>query len=304
MNMIQKLNYNISQSEKYGWGPDWFDCETFGEDLIHSIIEFQKEHGLDADGLCGPSTYRRKWTEREADGDYNEERIIPQGKKYIVSNGRPVVINWDKVVLWNQPGGLIAKPGTYTDKTAHIPRDIRYMVLHWDAALSSKSCARILRKRGLSCTFCIDNDGTIFQLMDTQHVAWCNGSKHNGKSIGVEVSNAVYEKWNPWYERNGFGKRPIMRGKMVHGKFLKPFLGFYPIQLEALAALMEAVSRALDIPLVFPQTKNGVDAIAAAGNLWGFCAHYHLTSKKWDIAGVDGDELLNMAKKARYASQI
>ena len=35
--MIQKLNYNISQSEKYGWGPDWFDCETFGEDLIYSI---------------------------------------------------------------------------------------------------------------------------------------------------------------------------------------------------------------------------------------------------------------------------
>jgi len=191
--------------------------------------------------------------------------------------------------------------GWYTDKTAHLPRDIRYMVLHWDAALSSKSCAQILAKRGLSCTFCIDNNGVIYQLMDTQHVGWCNGGKHNGKSIGVEVSNAVYTKYQSWYVRNGFGERPIMKGKMIHGKIIKePFLGFYPIQLEALAALMEAVSRALDIPLVLPKTKNGVDSKAASGDYWGFCAHYHLTSKKWDIAGVDLDDLLAQAKRKRY----
>ena len=59
----------------------------------------------------------------------------------------------------------------------------------------------------------IDNDGTIFQMLDTQHKAWHAGIPNyeggNPKGIGVEISNAYYLKYQDWYVKNGFGERPV-----------------------------------------------------------------------------------------------
>ena len=83
------------------------------------------------------------------------------------------------------------------------------------------------------------------------HVAFHAGSKkHNAQTIGVEISNAYYTRYNKWYKDNGFGERPIVKGAKVHGKSMKPFLDFYPVQIEALKALMKAVHNATGIPLI------------------------------------------------------
>ena len=82
---------------------------------------------------------------------------------------------------------------------------------------------------------------------------------------------------------------------------MKPFMGFYPVQLEALKALWQSVSDGVGIPLQTCLDKNGntsdtVDQKAAAGNFKGFISHYHITKKKIDCAGLDIQLMLSEIK--------
>ena len=149
--------------------------------------------------------------------------------------------------------------------------------------------------------FLIDNDGTIFQMLDTQHKAWhagiSSGVGGNPKGIGVEISNGYYLKYQNWYVKNGFGERPVQKTAYVHGKTLDPFTDFYPVQLQALKALWKACGDALDIPFKTPVDKSGntlkkVSTAAAANRFKGFVSHYHLTRRKIDCAGLDIKNML------------
>ena len=289
------MSYNKDTSRKYGWEPSWFGADDFGPELDQKVKEFQKSLGITADGLVGPSTYRRIFAHREANIDDYE----PSGEN-IVYNGKFFPINWKKVVLWDEPHGLEMNKGTYSDYSGKEPRDISMFVNHWDVCLSSKSCADVLNKRKVSVQFCIDNDGTIYQLADMQHACWHAGSRTvNHKSVGVEISNAFYLKYQDWYTKR-FGPRPIIDDAVVHGKKLETHLGFYPIQIEALKALWEAVSNACDIPLEAP-TKNGEldtgeNKDVSSGQFEGFVNHYNITARKIDCAGLDLVKLLNEVK--------
>jgi|TARA_R110000796_G_C14551158_1_gene433855 hypothetical protein len=289
------MSYNKDTSRKYGWEPSWFGADDFGPELDQKVKEFQRSLGITADGLVGPSTYRRIFAHREANIDDYE----PSGEN-IVYNGKFFPINWKKVVLWDEPHGLEMNKGTYSDYSGKEPRDISMFVNHWDVCLSSKSCADVLNKRKVSVQFCIDNDGTIYQLADMQHACWHAGSRTvNHKSVGVEISNAFYLKYQDWYTKR-FGPRPIIDDAVVHGKKLETHLGFYPIQIEALKALWEAVSNACDIPLEAP-TKNGEldtgeNKDVSSGQFEGFVNHYNITARKIDCAGLDLVKLLNEVK--------
>ena len=289
------MSYNKDTSRKYGWEPSWFGADDFGPELDQKVKEFQRSLGITADGLVGPSTYRRIFAHREANIDDYE----PSGEN-IVYNGKFFPINWKKVVLWDEPHGLEMNKGTYSDYSGKEPRDISMFVNHWDVCLSSKSCADVLNKRKVSVQFCIDNDGTIYQLADMQHACWHAGSRTvNHKSVGVEISNAFYLKYQDWYTKR-FGPRPIIDDAVVHGKKLETHLGFYPIQIEALKALWEAVSDACDIPLEAP-TKNGEldtgeNKDVSSGQFEGFVNHYNITARKIDCAGLDLVKLLNEVK--------
>ena len=295
MTIQDKINYNKSQAKKYEWEPSWFGAEDFDHELISKITLFQRANDLSADGMCGPSTYRRIFTKRESeiDSDYKNETV--EGQKYIVHNSQLVEIHWDKVILWNDEGGLESKKGTYKNRGGKEDRNPTLFVTHWDVCLSSKSCHKVLSRRGLSVHFLIDNDGTIFQCLDTQHIGYHAGGK-NKSSIGVEISNAYSTKYQRWYRKKGFGSRPLWSGVRVHGKRLKPFLGFYDIQEQALAALWEAISRACNIPLEIPDNE-GVNSDVTSGRFKGFCCHYHITSGKIDCAGLKMDKILESAKE-------
>jgi hypothetical protein len=203
--------------------------------------------------------------------------------------------------LWDEDLGLDCEAGSYYDYAGKPDRKPTMFVNHWDVCLSSESCAMVLGRRGISVHFCIDNDGTIYQLLDTQHGAWHAGNgKVNHASIGVEISNAYYPKYQDWYVREGFGERPIQDNARVHGKKLKPFTDFYPVQIEALKALWEAVHKGIGIPLDVPtmdgETSTGVHKDSARAKFSGFVSHYNLTARKIDCAGLDLLQLSNEVK--------
>ena len=294
---VDKNFYNSASAAKLGWDPSWFGCNLFDEELIVAVAKWQKSRKLTADGMVGPTTYRRILAERQSlyPAPLKTSAVV---REHIVHNGRNLPIAWDKVVLWNERGGLVTEQGAYNDMSGKPERKPTMFVNHWDACLTSNSCADVLKKRNISVHFCIDNDGTIYQLLDTQHVAWHAGDrKLNHLSIGVEISNAYYTKYQDWYIKNGFGERPIVKDAVCHGVKIQPFLGFYPVQLKALQALWKSLSDGLGIPLVCPVDSNKklittVDPSCESGQFKGFVNHYNLAKRKTDCAGLDLVDLL------------
>ena len=298
---MDKNFYNEASAKKLGWEPSWFGEKYFDDKLTRAIKKWQRSRTLKPDGLCGPMTFRRLWTERqerEVIGDYCEDRD-PNYSKYVVYNGEFIPIKWDKVILWSDSEGIEAQRGNYYDYSGRPPRKIRYFVNHWDVCLSSNSCQSVLDRRGISVHFLIDNDGTIYQTMDMQHAAWHAGSSRtNRPSVGVEISNAYYPKYQDWYVKNGFGPRPVISDAWVHASQLDPFLGFYPKQIEALKALWKAMHDGLDIPYEAPlnqfgKTSTKYEQEVAYGKFKGFVSHYHVSKSKIDCAGLDIRHLLD-----------
>lgn len=296
----RKISYNRVQAQKFDWSPNLFGAFKFDEDLITKITQFQLDHDLSGDGMCGPLTYRRALAHHEIEKDEEASKPVTFDgtPKYIIHDGREVPIYWEKVILWTEEGAYGSRKGNYTNRMGKPTRQPKMFVTHWDAALSSKSCAQILWKRGLSIHFCIGSKGEIWQLLDTQNIAWHAG-KANSHSIGVEVCDPYYLKYNEYYKKRGLPERPIWSGKYVHGKKLKPFLGFTDKQIDALAALWEATSRACGIPLETPPGAAGVHPAAAENKYNGYVCHYHLTSRKIDCAGLDMELVLAKARAIR-----
>jgi len=160
----------------------------------------------------------------------------------------------------------------------------------------------VLDKRGISVHFLIDNDGTIYQTLDMQHAAWHAGSSRtNRPSVGVEITNAYYPKYQEWYKKNGFGERPMVKDAWVHGRKLEPFMGFYPEQIAAAKALWKAIHSALQIPYETPvnqfgKTSTKYEQEVAYGSYSGFVSHYHISKSKIDCAGLDLRTLLDEVK--------
>ena len=207
--------------------------------------------------------------------------------------------------MWDDSDGFKANKGCYTDYSGKPDRKPTMFVNHWDVCLSSESCATVLNRRGISVHFLIDNDGTIFQMLDTQHKAWHAGIPNyeggNPKGIGVEISNAYYLKYQDWYVKNGFGERPIQENAWVHGKKKDPFLDFYPVQLDALKALWKAIHIGVGIPLEYPKNTDGyidtgLNKDCERGKFNGFCNHYNFIKTKIDCAGLDLPKLLEEVK--------
>ena len=236
------------------------------------------------------SHYRRKITEIE-----NHQIEKPKTLSGIIANGEVYPIDWNKVKNFGAEGGLELPSNCYR-KASGLRHPTMFMA-HWDVCLSSKSCYNVLINRNLSVHFLIDNDGTIYQVMDTNDVGFHAGSrKVNNASIGVEISNAFYPKYQTTYIKRGHGMRPIVKDAQVHGKTLEPHLGFYPIQIKAFKALAQALNRIYNIPLVAPMENNQlVETIyndAKNAKFKGVVSHYHITKRKIDCAGLKLDEVL------------
>jgi hypothetical protein len=291
---MNKNFYNKMSAQKLGWEPEWFGEDDFDDELTEKIKIFQRSVDLVDDGLLGPMTYRRLTTQREA-----ERATVPGSSSVIICEETEIPIRWNKVVTLTDRGNLALPKDCYKSIETY-ERVPSMIVTHWDAALSAESCYRILKKRGISSHFVIDNDGTIYQMVDTQHVGWHAGNRAvNNKSIGIDFSNAYYPKYQDFYEKRGHGPRPVLSDSVVHGRKLKPHLGYYPVQIEAYKALLECLTNYYhSIPLQYPTDENGelitgVVESAKEADFKGVVCHYHLTNKKIDCAGLKLDKIIN-----------
>lgn len=289
---------NKRSSKNLQWEPRWFGEKKHSRALPAKVAKFQKVYGVKETGVVDEGTVRRRATEKEALRHVLKDASEGKDKESssIICDGKPQIIKWNKVILFNEDDGLRLGPKNYRKHNG--ARKPTMFVVHWDVCLSSRSCFNILQNRGLSVHFLIDNDGTIFQIMDCNDIGWHAGNrKVNNTSIGVEMSNAYYPKYQALYKKRGFGERPMMEGISVHGKELEPFTGFYPVQLEALKALTEALNKAYDIPLVSPTEKGEpVDTVfpdAKSAKFKGIVSHFHLTKRKIDCAGLDLKKVLD-----------
>tara|TARA_R110001583_G_scaffold144666_8_gene296646 strand:+ start:4498 stop:5382 length:885 start_codon:yes stop_codon:yes gene_type:complete len=291
MSLEDKLEYNIKSAEDFGWSPDWFDATNFDEDLILKIEQFQYSLGLDCDGLIGPLTYRRIITAREAleDNDDTEEDERTT-HNHLVFNGKHYPIEWDKVKLWDDEGGLKAK--NYKRWRKKEPRDIKMFVTHWDASLSSKSCQKILDRRGLSCHFLISASGIVYQTADLNDVTFhCGGL--NYQTVGCEINNAYYTKYQGYYEKRGFGSRPLCKNSIVRGKKLRTHLGFYNVQLRALQAILKCLTHPdIGLKLETPDSTWPVKEVMNK-SYRGVVHHYHASANKIDCGGLDLQKLID-----------
>jgi len=282
ISLFRKNLYNKRSAKKLGWVPLWFGAEKFDEVLILKITDFQHRYDLEPDGLCGPTTHRRLLTERDAARN-------PM-RSHIICDGEPIEIDWDRVVNLNDSGSLVLPKNCYRSSLRPDPSMI---VTHFDVCLSAESCKRVLEKRGISSHFVIDNDGTIYQMVDTAYEAWHAGNRlWNRKSIGVDLSNAIYLKYQKTYVARGHGARPVIKNLKVHGGTIKECLGFYDVQIEAYKALIACLCEKYKIPLECPVDDAGdtlmkVSAEAERGKFSGVVSHYHLTRRKWDTANLN-----------------
>ena len=296
---VDKEFYNEASASKLGWEPEWFipGHKLFDKKLTSAIKKWQQARGLTADGMCGPGTFRIVNAEVEALSDAESSGWISNDSDVIWWQDKAIKIDWpsDKVHTFKDPGFPYPISTGVTKNSRK--RTIKSFVNHWDVCLSSMSCAKVLAKRGVSVHFCIDNDGTIIQLHDINDSCWHAGNRNVNKySIGVEISNAYYPKYQSWYVKNGFGKRPIMSGALAQNKTLDQFTWFYPEQLEALDALWKAVHEGCGIPLEAPATKWAYDAECAAGRFKGIMNHFHCSKKKIDVGGLDIEQRIKKLK--------
>ena len=137
--------YNKKSAKKYGWHPPWFheSLNDFDDDLLAYIKKFQTQYSLYPDGKVGPKTFRRLLTARDVE--------LAKDKNYIIIDGRRQIIDCNTKIN-------IMPIGTF--KKWKKERKPNMIVTHWDVCTSAAKCYRVLKARGFSTHFCIDNDGT------------------------------------------------------------------------------------------------------------------------------------------------
>jgi hypothetical protein len=247
------------------------DCSY--ETLQQAIEEYQREHELDDDGLVGPATIRRVYSDREASTVIN----TPEG--FLLVDGKIISVPFRARMCGPTSEYDLTEEGDYNNRK-FPPTQV---VWHWDACLNAKTCHRILSKKGISSHGCIDNDGTFYQFLDFgKHAGWHAGHRLvNRASIGIDISNAVYTKYQGWYKRK-FSPRPILRDVVTNGRKHKPFLGYYEAQIDTARELALFFNKYFGITLATPEDSF---AIKDPEKFSGHIAHYHVTSRKWDVAG-------------------
>ncbi|MDP3987216.1 MAG: N-acetylmuramoyl-L-alanine amidase [Nanoarchaeota archaeon] len=298
--MIDKNFYNQASASHLGWNPSWFNSTCFDDKLVEEIKKFQSLNKLVVDGLCGPKTFKSIKNDREMKAaiwieQQKAKESALKKKSVIYNDAKSFEIDIDKELFvgMNEPGSLLASGGKYRDRHGH---EVKMIVVHHDACLTSHSCYNVLERRGLSIHFMIDYDGKIYQSTDLVYSAQHAGNV-NSFSIGIEVNSPMEEKYNKFYTSKGLSPRPIIKKWVSNGKSYKNFLGYYPEQISSLKKLLKSLCINLNIPLEAPNTHD-FSQQAFDGGFKGVVGHYNVDpiKSKWDAAGIDLSALMEEIK--------
>jgi N-acetylmuramoyl-L-alanine amidase len=95
---------------------------------------------------------------------------------------------------------------------ALLRKQVDQLVLHFDAAGTSRACFKTLQdERDLSTHFLLDLDGTIYQTLDVKERAW-HATTSNDRSVGVEIANVGAYPAGTRQTRSRAGIRPAPAG--------------------------------------------------------------------------------------------
>jgi len=89
----------------------------------------------------------------------------------------------------------------------------------------------------------------------------------------------VYKKYQPYYTKR-WGPRPEITA-VTNGR-KHSLLGYYPAQIETAKQLAHFLEDYMSIPLKTPEEANTIEK---PERFKGHIAHYHITARKWDVAG-------------------
>jgi hypothetical protein len=276
--------FNKRSMRKYDWGrgdiglPEGASWEAVTERVKRIQRGWNADGGdrLKVDGKIGRVSIRRL--------NADKALVEDDSKGKLLIGGSIVPVDFNAVMVSPNSEYSLIGHHDYKPRT-HMPSQV---IWHWDATTSAKTCHRILSKRGVSSHGCIDNDGTFYQFLDLENTsAWHAGnSRVNRASIGIDISNAVYTKYNPYYEKR-WGARPVINAT-VNGHTYE-LLGYYGAQLRTARALAAFLNEHMDIPLDTPEKAR---TFSRPHEYRGHLAHYHVKKTKWDVAGWDFDYML------------
>lgn len=266
-------------------------------DIVQALISLFMGTGKKEKVLTPSANYKKLGTDKDGEewgttAELSEEDLEYARQQFeidnapvanIICNGHEVGIDWEKTKTFKDMPSMSCAPKQYKTISGDRAPTLDKIVVHWDGCLNSAQCVKVLRQRGLSAHFCIDNDGTIYQLMDTNHVGW-HARGVNSKSIGIEISNPVYMK----YAKKCKPPRPLAPASQLHGKEFPEHLGFYDVQVEALKELLKSLTSFYNVPLEFPN-NNGelIKGVIKSSSFKGVICHYHVTENKTDPACLD-----------------
>lgn len=179
---------------------------------------------------------------------------------------------------------LSLEPSVAGNCCARRTQPIRHIILHHDVCFSATHCYNVLKARGLSTHFAIDNDGTIFQFLDPAlWSAWHAGNPWNQRSIGVDVSNACDLRHAKRYVPPRGSLRQRVQNTNLH------WLAPYPVQIDALVRLLRSLCAEFGIPTTIPVCAAGRPVMqkTTVDRSMGILGHFHVSERKCDPFGLD-----------------
>ncbi len=182
----------------------------------------------------------------------------------IIINGRAVPL-CSEVRTWHDTELGFAALGKRTETRA--------VGLHWTGGEGGGAQVhRVLKSRGLSVQFFIDQLGVIWQYADASsrcaHIGLANGY-----TVGIEIANRATPAVNAKWPRDVYPER-------VHGKSFK-CTAFYPAQVKAATELTQALCKAYGLPYETPASDT-VLSPAELKAVRGVLAHFHVSRRKVD----------------------
>ncbi len=224
-----------------------------------------------------------------------------------------------RVILWNEERGMSFYPygkfGKRDISIQELRKKINSFVIHHSVTYFAESTFRVLKARGLSVNFIIDDDvndngcATIYQCLDVKDYGFSQGS-HNRRGAGVEISYMpdAWDHPNRYNEYNikkwGVQNHALIPDK-IHGMNFKKVFAPTAAQVKACIKLIHGYSKAFpDLKLSFPRDDEGefISTTPSKEKMVGLLHHFNITKRKIDAMGFPTDAVEFEVKKLAETS--
>lgn len=266
-----------------------------GDALVDWVLAYQAEHELAQDGCLGPSTL------------LTVAAMARGGVGGAIIGGREVAIEGARVARMFLPGD-----------EAEVKPDVCCVLSMPEIAKTTRErLAGNARKR---VHFSIDSSkgcsecSLIVQWADPlRAVPFCpvretDDYPKGRQCVGIEVENFLMLYQIDADERHWRRRRPMVKATIQNKAVSQPVL--YPAQVRALDALLDALSRELDIPKAFPMKDGEYDHSLLDGDVLdgfrGCLARYHYISANNEPGAgfsVSVETLFGKIERAREETQ-